>query len=119
MTDRYNYFSAICEDVKNFIEWENIEVNHDNREEMADYLNDILFCNDSVTGNGSGSYTFNTWQAEENICHNWELIKEMASEFGYNMGELIEKGAETIDVCIRCYLLGSCIEYVINDILYN
>lgn len=119
MTDRYNYFSAICEDVKNYIEWENIEVNHDNREEMTDYLYDVLFCNDSVTGNGSGSYTFSTWQAEENICHNWELIQEMASEFGYNFGELIEKGAEAIDVCIRCYLLGSCIEYVINDILYN
>ena len=39
------------------------------RDALEEYLNDELWVDDQVTGNASGSYTFNTWEAEENLCH--------------------------------------------------
>lgn len=112
----YNYLEAVTDDVKNYIE-ENINRTDwtDNRDGLEEKLNDDLFVNDSVTGNASGSYTFNTWQAEENLCHNFELLTEACTEFGDDMGRLISKGAETCDVTIRCYLLGQAIAEVLDE----
>ena len=61
--------------------WEyiNNEINFedfDTLEELEEHLNEVLFTEDSVTGNASGSYTFNTYEAEENICHNLDLLGE-------------------------------------------
>lgn len=73
---------------------------------------DACWTADSVTGNGSGSYTFNRWEAEENIkdlIFSDELL-DMFREFGYDRIPL-EKGPEFIDVSIRCFLL--------NEVLYD
>lgn len=120
MKTTYNYFDAVCEDIKDYIHYnaEEIgEITEDTREEVSEKLNDLLWCNDSVTGNGSGSYTFSTWQAEENLCHNLEILREACEEFGGNLGEWLERGAEHCDVSIRCYLLAGCIENVLDQIL--
>lgn len=114
---KYNYFEAIKEDVKTHIEENEIKVTADNRAEIEEQLNDELFCDDSVTGNASGSYTYNTWQAEEYLCHNLDLLSEAASEFGYNFGEAVARGAETCDVLIRCYLLGQAIAEVLDEVV--
>lgn len=106
--ERYDYLRAIKEDVLNYINENNIVVTSENRDEVEQDLNDTLFTYDSVTGNASGSYTFNTWTAEEYLCHNWELLGEALTEFGCDMSYL-EKGAEACDVTIRCYLLGQAI----------
>lgn len=82
---------------------------------MKQELNDTLFVNDNVTGNASGSYTFSAWQAEENLCHNFELLTEALTEFGYDLSSL-EKGAEACDVTIRCYLLGQAISEVLDEV---
>lgn len=115
----YNYFEAVKEDVKNYIEneidiAEALEIAED-VDRLKDNLYDDLFCNDSVTGNASGSYTFNTWQAEENLCHNMDLLKEALEEFGCDI-DYLEKGAEACDVTIRCYLLASAISEVIDEL---
>lgn len=73
-----------------------------------------MFAYDGVTGNASGSYTFNLWEAEENLCHNWELLCESLTEFGYDMSYL-ENGPEACDVTIRCYLLGQAISEVLDE----
>lgn len=114
--EKYNYLSAVKEDVKYYINYNNITINEDNREGIEQELNDKLFCEDSVTGNASGSYTFNTWQAEENLCHNWDLLSEALSEFGCDVTYL-ERGAEACDVTIRCYLLSQAILEVIDEII--
>lgn len=113
----YNYEEAVKNDVRTWIadnvkfsEWEG------NREGLEEYLNDELFVDDSVTGNGSGSYTFNAWEAEENICHNMELLVEACEEFGDDAGQILKKGAEACDVIIRCYLLGSAIAAVLDEL---
>lgn len=68
------------EDVLKYINENNIVVTTENRDEVEQELNDTLFTCDSVTGNASGSYTFNAWTAEEYLCHNWELLGEALTE---------------------------------------
>lgn len=102
--ERYNYIEHLKEDINNFIE--------ENKNLSFDKLYDTMFTSDTITGNASGSYTFSTWQAEENICHNQELLIDALTEFGYSSIPL-DMGAETKDVLIRCYLLDS----VLNDVL--
>ena len=111
----YDYLENVKEDVRNYIEENKIIVTSSNREEVEQELNDTLVVNDSVTGNASGSYTFSTWQAEENLCHNLELLTEALTEIGCDLSYL-EKGAEACDVTIRCYLLGQAISEVLDEI---
>lgn len=112
--EKYNYFAAVCDDVRDYIESEGITVNAENREEIEERLNDELFVNDSVTGNASGSYTFNTWKAEEYLCHNFGLLREACDAFGTDIDVL--NSPEGADVTIRCYLLGNCISTVLDEI---
>lgn len=86
--------------------------NMDN-EERVNFLYDEAFISDTVTGNASGSFFCNSWKAESAICHNWDLIEETQDEFG----ELeFSRGAEYIDVSIRCYMLSQVISDVVEAI---
>lgn len=111
----YDYREAVKDDVLEYI---NNEINFedfDTLEELEEHLNEVLFTEDSVTGNASGSYTFNTYEAEENICHNLDLLGEALEEFGGDC-DILKDGAETADVIIRCYLLGECIAAALEEI---
>src|SRR5574344_1283934 len=92
--ETYNYLEAVKDDVKSYIDNEVELSDYSSREELKSYLNDELFTNDSVTGNASGSYTFSTWQAEENICHNLDLLGEALQEFGSDMDILKDRSEE-------------------------
>ena len=124
MANTYNYFEAVKEDVKNWIEdnidleYEIINGNYEDRDEIEEDLNEKLWIEDNVTGNASGSYTFNTYEAEENLCHNWDLIEEVANEYGYEpiIKAGYEYGAEWWDVTIRCYYLARAIAEVLDEI---
>ena len=111
---RYDYMEAMMEDVKEYIRSEVTLSDYSDRANLEEHLNDVLWVNDGVTGNASGSYTCNTWQAEENICHNLYLLNDSLNEFGCTENA-IEKGAEWCDVIIRCYLLGQVIANVLDD----
>lgn len=115
--ERYDYLEAVIEDVKNVVvnEYNYKEELTEDRDNFEERLHDDLWTNDSVTGNGSGSYTFSTWKAEEYLCHNWDLLSEALNEFGCDLSYL-EKGAEACDVTIRCYLLGQAISKVLDDL---
>lgn len=113
--ERYNYRESVREDVMNYIKEHEVKVTTENRYEMQERLYDDMFISDSVTGNASGSYTFNFWQAEENLCHNMDLLGEALSEFGCDISEL-ERGAEVCDVIIRCYLLSEVLSEVLDEI---
>lgn len=111
----YDYREAVKDDVLEYI---NNEINFedfDTLEELEEHLNEVLFTEDSVTGNASGSYTFNTYEAEENICHNLDLLGEALEEFG-GCCDILKDGAESADVTIRCYLLGECIAAALEEI---
>ena len=111
----YDYREAVKEDILQYI---NDEINFedfDSLEELEEKLNDELWIVDSVIGNASGSYTCSTWEAEENIAHNWDLLEEALNVFGSDKSP-ISKGAEWCDVIIRCYLLGECITAALEEI---
>lgn len=112
--EKYDYLSAVESDVREYIE-NNVNFHdYSDLDEMKEDLNEKLFVEDSVTGNASGSYTFNTWKAEEYLCHNLDLLAEANEEFG-GSSDVLSDGAEMCDVTIRCYLLGQAIENVAPD----
>lgn len=110
----YDYYEAMREDVREYIENEIDFSEFDSMEELEEKLNEDLWTVDSVTGNGSGSYTFDTYEAEENICHNLDLLAEALEEFGGGC-DILKDGAEAADVTIRCYLLGAIIAEVLPE----
>jgi len=113
--EKYNYFEAVKNDVLNYINENEIKVTTSNKDELAEQLHDDLWANDSVTGNGSGSYFFNTWKAEEALCHNLDLLGEACEEFG-STADLLKDGAEACDVTIRCYLLPQAISEALDEL---
>lgn len=113
----YNYLEAVTSDVLDYIKEEiNLDEWKGNREGLEEKLNDKLWTVDSVTGNASGSYTFNTWEAEENLAHNWDLLAEALDEFGQDGTDVLRQGAEAMDVTIRCYLLGQAIAEALDEL---
>ena len=116
----YNYLEAMKNDIQEYIN-ENINLeDFEDIEELEEKLNDDLWIEDSVTGNGSGSYTFNRYQAKENLEGNEDLVREMCQEFGVDAQTIADKflneDYEYFDVSIRCYLLGQAIAEVLEDI---
>lgn len=74
-----------------------------------DEIYDDMFVSDSVTGNGSGSYTFSTVQSRENIkdvIFDDEFLWYLR-DFGENIADLFEQGKEAIDVSARCFALSA------------
>lgn len=114
--EKYNYLEAVTNDAKQAILENLSNWNFSDRDELEEIINDELWINDDVTGNVSGSYTFNTWQAEENLCHNLDLLREACDEFGQDVGRAIERGAEYCDVTIRCYLLLQSISMALDEL---
>lgn len=113
----YNYLEAVTSDVLDYIKEEiNLDEWKGNRDGLEEKLNDELWTVDSVTGNASGSYTFNTWEAEENLAHNWDLLAEALDEFGQDRTDVLRQGAEAMDVTIRCYLLGQAIAEALDEL---
>ena len=112
---KYNYLEAVTNDAKAAI-LENMDMwEWHNREELEENANDWLWTADEVTGNGSGSYWFSTYKAEEALCHNWDILADAISEFGGDV-DVLRQGAEACDVTIRCYLLGQAISAAIDEL---
>lgn len=107
--NRYDYYEALRQDITDYL--------NETNERDFDTLYDEMFMADSITGNASGSYTFSTWQAEENLAHNWELIKQALIEFGVSSIDLENFfSAESLDVTIRCYLLSEVLTEVLEEL---
>lgn len=114
--DAYDYREAIKNDILDYIEYNIDFEDFEDLDELSEQLNSDLWAYDGVTGNGSGSYTFNAYQAEEYLCHNLDLLGEALEEFGSGEDYLINNGAEACDVTIRCYLLSECISEALEEI---
>ena len=119
----YDYREAVKADVKawladNFEYLEDAVDDTTDRDEVREFLNDTLWTVDSVTGNASGSYTFNRAEAKEYVNDNMELAVEAFREFdciNEFADAIADEDFERIDVTIRCYLLGEAIETVIDE----
>ena len=77
-----------------------------------DVVYDNIFVDDAVTGNGSGSYFFNAAKARDAVADAiWdEKILNALSEMGISGDRIAQylrdNDAESLDVCIRCAMLG-------------
>ena len=113
----YNYIEEMKDDIRDYIK------DTYTPEEVSDLdfetLNDDLWVDDSVTGNASGSYTFNRATAKEYVLDNMELLKEACEEFCVDydtIGKMFfDEDWETADVTIRCYLLRQAICEVLAE----
>lgn len=118
-TTTYNYLEAMKQDIKEYIE-ENINVtDYETKKDLEEYLNDTLWTEDSVTGNASGSYTFNRATAKKYVDENKDLVNDMMEEFDCKdkvANWWIEDNYEAIDVSVRCYFLGQAISEVLEKI---
>ena len=107
--DTYDYEGAVREDVEAAI-LESIRrgdyAEFGTLEDAQDAIQDALWVDDGVTGNGSGSYTFNTLLAELYLVNNGDLYDEAIDEFDGKY----DSSPEARDVTIRCHLLGSAIQ---------
>ena len=119
---KYDYMDSLKNAIRSYLEDEFIDCMErleDDRDELEQKLYDDLWINDSVTGNGSGPYTFNRQKAKENVIDNMDLLAEMADAFCVELSELGERFKnedwEWFDVSIRCYLLGQAISEVLDD----
>lgn len=126
----YDYRIAIKADVSEAINDRFDEIkNRDDiqdADDLREFLQDELWADDSVTGNASGSYTFSRATARDYVMgadfygnDNTELVLGMAESFGIDaktIGEhFLADDWEWFDVSIRCYLLGECIDAVIEE----
>lgn len=114
---RYDYRQAVKEDLTEYIV-EYLDYSGTNIDDLTEddlqTIYDDAFVSDQVTGNASGSYTFSTWNAEENLCHNMDLAYDAYIDFGYD--GITSYNAEAIDVTIRCYLLAQVFDEVIEEL---
>ena len=104
--DYNDYYTEVLDDIKEYIDDQG-QWYIDNNKDFED-LYDDLWTEDSVTGNGSGSYYFNTAKAKEAISeYIWtDSFKDMCDECGLRDGWVFNDGPEAIDVSIRCWMLG-------------
>lgn len=120
----YNYYEAMKEDIQEYIN-ENY-TNEELKEKLEDVeafqeeLNDDLWVTDSVTGNASGSYTFNRWAARDYVSENLDILKEALEEFGTEAATIannfLDEDWEYFDVTIRCYILYEVISEVLEEL---
>lgn len=119
---KYNYLEAVTADAKQAI-LENLN-NWDftDRDELEEKANDDLWCDDSVTGNGSGTYTFNREAAKEYVTRSDDglnTLRDAVCEFDCEHGAFtafLKNDWEYLDVTIRCYLLGQAISAALDEL---
>jgi hypothetical protein len=127
---KYNYLEAMESDILEYISEnyteeetrENLETRA-NRDKWAEELHDDLWAHDRITGNASGSYTFNSYRAQEYVTYNGDLLREALQEFCTEAETIAEKFLdeewEYFDVTIRCYLLYRAIENALDSLEEN
>lgn len=117
----YNYLEAVTSDVIDFIRDEVNPADYESREALSEFLNDELWTCDSVTGNASGSYTFNAYKAKEFVFADLDTVSEALREFCVDSETIAEKFLsqdwEYFDVTARCYVLGQAIESAIDAMM--
>ena len=107
--DYYGYYDQVLQDGKDAID----EMREDPYGPGTfEDVYDALFIDDSVTGNGSGSYTFNSATAKEYVedaPFDSDILRAF-NGLGIETNDVANKIAngnyEDLDVCIRCALLG-------------
>lgn len=114
----YNYYEAVKEDVLTYIK-EEVDMNGMDLDELKERLYEELINEDRITGNASGSHTFCRSKAQKYVEENKDLVREMCDEFGNHQriaNWWLIDDYESINVSIRCYVLGNAIEMAVKEL---
>ena len=118
----YSYKEAVKKDIREWMD-ENRDVweSEDDRDEVYEIISDAIWTADSVTGNASGSYTFNRWQARQYFFEDEstdDYIEQMINDGFVTSSDIGASIAvsdwEKIDVCIRCWLCSQCLAEILD-----
>lgn len=114
----YNYREHLKADVVDSLDMF-VPHSYDDVEEFRVHLDERLWVEDSVTGNGSGSYTFSREDAKANVLANLDLLHEAMEDFEVTDEEIGKRFMaddwEWFDVIIRCSLLSGVCEEVAEE----
>lgn len=92
---------------------------YETAQDLFDDLYDDMFVCDEVTGNASGSYTFNSYEAREKVLADMDTVAEALKEFctpAEEIGErFLNEDWEYLDVTARCYVLAEVLAQYIED----
>lgn len=117
----YSYLNATIDNVRRYIMDNDItpaDYDYD-RDEMESALNDDMFISDSITGNASGSYTFNRYAAMENVLGDFDTVRGALWELGYEsdaVGKMfLDEDWEALDVIARCSVLGAALSDILDE----
>lgn len=115
------YTTDLLTDIREYID-ENINyADYESLDHLRNYLNDELWANDDITGNGpNGGYYSSTADARERFFDdafdNFEEVVSELSDPSTVMEHFLEGDWDWFDTLVRCYLLGGCIDSVLDDI---
>ena len=115
------YTCEMLTDIREYID-NNIEYTaYDTLDDLREHLNDVLWDDDNVTGNASGSYYFDKNKAKEQFLEDGiDHFENVVDAFGIDHNEVIKHlfncDWNWFDVSVRCYLLPECIDAVLSDI---
>ena len=122
----YDYEEAVRNDIEDYI-LENYDRNDladfDDEDDFKDCLIDILVNEDSITGNASGSYYCNSYEAQEALNGNIDLLRDACEEMNLSNEEVGERfldgDFEYFDCIVRCYIVTctNVIEDVVDELL--
>lgn len=111
----YNYYTEMMNDVDTAMREELADIADgcNDLDDVVEAIYEALWADDSVTGNGSGSYTFNAYKAAHMVADNYSIVSEVLEEFCPDADTVKEwlSSPETLDVVIRCYML--------HDVVYD
>lgn len=124
----YNYKEEMRSDILNYFacgdgDW--LIEKSNSLEDFKEKCYDEFFVNDDITGNASGSYTFNNMKAKEYVENNTDELKEALAMFcveAETVGEhFLNDDYEYFDVTIRCYLLSEVLSSMEEELeeIYN
>ena len=106
-----DYYKQVLDDAIDAID-EQFDRGYWDADTRWDIAYDNLFCYDRVTGNASGSYIFNAYEARKNVADAiWDSeILDALFELGIDDDSvsqyLRDNDPEGLDVAIRCAILG-------------
>lgn len=111
---KYDYLESMISDISEYLADAKRTITDDNFEEIYDEL----FMSDTITGNASGSYSFDRAASRAMVIENIDILKDAALEF-YITADIIsnwflEGKWEAMDVAIRCYLLREALTELQN-----
>lgn len=116
MTEKKTYFEQVKADVEQYMEDNEMYFDMSEYRDADDFreaIYDAMWTADSVTGNGSGSYTFSRTEAREHVINDMETVRDALSEFcvdAQTIGEkFLNEDWEYLDVTARCYILGQAV----------